>query len=140
MSSEAIGQKIQGRNSERIEKAQNDKLKRDELKTDKERSNVVLKRLTSELTTLEQDVRKEYRDIDKLEEVAKRQREIQEYFNECYSLMPGYNTRKLQIRINNALEGINQHREKLVPKKKFAFSRRNKKKTSAVENKQGLCV
>ena len=76
--------------------------------------------------------------MEGLDEVATRCRQVQEYFNECYSLLPGYNARSLQGRISSLKGVVAGKREKMAPKKKFAFSRKNRKKNADVESKKGL--
>ena len=102
-----------------------------------------LKEIDTMLETLEKEskTKSEKEKKDSLENITNKIKQYREDFYNVMEFLPGYDKLQYSKNYDEALEKVNQLKNKLFPKKKFAFSNKNKKvaennKNENVENQK----
>lgn len=90
-----------------------------------------LKEIDTTLETIEKEAKTktEKEKKDSLENITSKIKQYREEFYSVMEFLPGHDKLQYSKNYDDALEKVNQLKNKLFPKKKFAFSKANKKQT-----------
>ena len=129
-----VGEKLQKREDERLLHLQKQRDEKSETSSAKEnvkffRENFAKEESNIELQLSECDKMDKKKLIDKLDSISVLHQKLQRFVTESTMFLPSYEIRTAQESLANLSTQIQEKRDQLLPKKKFAFS--SKKKESA---------
>ena len=134
-----VGEKLQKREDERLSNVQKQRDEKSETGSEKENVKFFLENFAKEQNNIEMqlsecdNVEKKHL-IDKFDSISILHQKLQRFVTESTMFLPSYEIRTAQTTLANLSTQIQEKRDDLIPKKKFAFKSK-KKESSAVKDK-----
>ncbi|KAL8590282.1 hypothetical protein ACOMHN_006398 [Nucella lapillus] len=137
----AVTERLQKREEARIVELQKKKENEGDTVSRQENVSTFLEKLNEQRQLLEQGVAQSNQVtksnlIDHFDGLSGTLQTLQRYVSECAAFLPSYEKRQAQETISNLQSKIQEKRDEVLPKKKFAFSKAKKTTEKKVESVQ----
>ena len=134
-----VGEKLQKREDERLSHVQKQRDEKSETASEKENVKFFLENFAKEQSNIEMqlsdcDKVNKKQLIDKFDSISILHQKLQRFVTESTMFLPSYEIRTAQETLANLSTQIQEKRDQLLPKKKFAFSSK-KKESKATKDK-----